>query len=70
MRVLIKSLPDEYEAYFDACARMRDISVTALMTKLLDVIGRDQLVLSILDDDSKPAPKKKHEQGYRPRAMT
>lgn len=45
---------------------MRDISKTALMKRLLDVIGRDQLVLSILDDDSKPAPKRKGEHGYRP----
>lgn len=65
MRLLVDTAP-ELDAYFDACARMRDISKTALMNRLVDVIGRDQLVLSILDDDSKPSPKQKGEHGYRP----
>lgn len=67
MQVFIK-IPDEYEPYFDACARIRDISKTALFTRLLEAIGRDQLVLSVLDDDSKPAPQKKGAHRYRAKA--
>lgn len=64
MQTLIK-IPDKHEAYFDACARIRDISKTALFAKLIEVIGRDQLVLSVLDDDSKPGPAKKGAHHYR-----
>ena len=41
--------------YLRTCARIRGISCTELMGRLLDVIMDDQLVLSILDDDSKPS---------------
>ena len=64
MKVLIKHIADEHAPYFDACARLRDISKTALLTRLIDVIGRDQLVLSILDDDSKPQHRKKGAHRY------
>lgn len=37
--------------YFDACARIRGISTTALVQRLLDAIAADQMVLSILDDE-------------------
>lgn len=43
--------------YLQQCARIRCISVTRLVTRLLDAIARDQLVLSVLDDDSKPSPR-------------
>lgn len=66
VQVFIKHIPDEHEPYFDSCARLRDISKTALLARLIDVIGRDQLVLSILDDDSKPLSKRKGEHRYRP----
>lgn len=39
-----------------------------LMNRLVELIGRDQLVLSVLDDDSKPEPRKKGAHGYKPRA--
>lgn len=66
MRVLVDVAPD-LDAYFEACARVRNISKTRLMNRLINVIGRDQLVLSVLDDDSKPEPKAKGEHGYRRR---
>lgn len=66
VRVLVDVAPD-LDAYFEACARVRNISKTRLMNRLVNVIGRDQLVLSILDDDSKPTQKQKHEHGYRPK---
>lgn len=67
MRLLVDVAPD-LDSYFEACARVRNISKTALMNKLVNVIGRDQLVLGVLDDDSKPEPKKKGAHGYRPKA--
>lgn len=66
MRVLVDTIPD-HDAYFEACARMRNISKTALMNRLVKMIGQDQLVLGILDDDSKPEPKQKGAHGFRPR---
>ena len=38
--------------YLVACARIRNITVSALVRKLIQTIDRDQLVLAILDDDS------------------
>lgn len=66
MRVLVDVAPD-LDAYFEACARVRNISKTRLMNRLVAAIGRDQLVLSVLDDDSRPEPKAKGEHGYNPR---
>lgn len=64
MKVLVETSTD-HDGYFEASARVRNISKTALMNRLFKVIGEDQLVLSILDDDSKPQPKKKFQHGYR-----
>ena len=37
--------------YLDKCARIRNISKTALLRRLLEAITRDELVPSILDDE-------------------
>ena len=66
MRLLVDTSSD-IDPYLESCARLRDISKTALLNRLIDVIGRDQLVLSVLDDDSRPSPKQKGEHGYRPK---
>lgn len=47
------SLSDESKRYIDACARIRCISRTRLVERLLKLIADDQMVLGILDDDSK-----------------
>ena len=44
----------EDRAYFQRCARIRRTSVTNLYGKLIEIIARDQIVLAVLDDDSKP----------------
>ena len=49
--------------YLQECARIRHISVTRLVTRVIDAIARDQLVLAVLDDDSKPRPKIDGERG-------
>lgn len=68
MQVVV-TIDDASEAgrYFAACARIRDISATQLVRRMVDVIASDQLVLSILDDGSKPQPKQKHQHGFRER---
>jgi hypothetical protein len=47
-------LSAEERAYFQRCASIRRTSVTNLYGKLIEVIARDQIVLAVLDDDSKP----------------
>jgi len=44
---------DEHLRYLEACARIRGISVQALVRSVIGVVTRDQLVVGILDDDGK-----------------
>lgn len=37
--------------YLLACARIRNVSLTALLRKLVQAIDEDQLVLAVLDDE-------------------
>ena len=46
----MRFLPEQNQ-YISSCARIRGICVTALMARIVEVICRDQLVLSILDDE-------------------
>lgn len=64
MNVLLKNLKAEHAAYFDACARIRNITTTRLFTRLVEVIADDQLVLGILDDEGS-GRRQKGEQRYR-----
>jgi hypothetical protein len=66
MQVFIRKIADEHGPYFNACARLRNMSIAALLGRLVDIIGRDQLVLSILDDDSKP-DRQKGAHRYKPK---
>lgn len=50
--------------YFLKCAEIRKISATSLFKRLSDAINKDQMVLSILDDDSKPVIKHKNEHKF------
>lgn len=54
----------EQNAYLTACARIRGICVTALVTRLMEVVCRDDMVLSILDDDSERG-RRPGEHGFR-----
>lgn len=51
--------------YFINCAKIRNLSLRGLFVRLFNEISEDQLVLSILDDDSKPSIKAKGEKGFR-----
>lgn len=50
--------------YFLACARIRKISPTALMKRLLAEIAKDHLVLSILDDANDKQERRPGENSF------
>ena len=50
-------VPDDDYAYLETCARLRHISVSRLLLRLVRVVAHDQLVLSVLDDNSQIAPR-------------
>lgn len=55
MRLFVAiDLDDEAEGYIERCARIRQISRKRLLQRVINTVSRDQLVLSILDDDSQP----------------
>jgi hypothetical protein len=59
-------LSPEASEYLFASARIRGISMSALVRRLLETIANDGLVLSILDDEGKQA-RQKGERGVRKR---
>jgi hypothetical protein len=60
----VQAFTPEQSAYFSACARARNVSVSALMKRIVDAITKDDLVLSILDDNNCEA-KRPGERSYR-----
>lgn len=59
MNILTKTqaridLETESGRYLLACCRIRHISLTNLINRLIKKIAEDQLVLAVLDDDSRP----------------
>ncbi len=67
-RIIRATVPLKHDLYFQKCARIRGITLTALMTRLADLIGQDQLVASILDDESEIKVRRKGENRYPVRA--
>lgn len=55
---------EEHLEYLRACARIRDIKLSNLFSRLLVAISEDQLVFSILDDNSE-VNRRVGEHGYR-----
>jgi|EndMetStandDraft_3_1072993.scaffolds.fasta_scaffold35107_7 hypothetical protein len=55
----------EEAQYLISCARIRNLAVSSLVHKLMDVILRDQIVSAVLDDDGRPAPRKQGERKFR-----
>lgn len=51
-----------HEEYYKSCARIRGICTSALMRRVIETIGQDQLVASVLDDDG---VRVKHKGEYR-----
>ncbi len=52
-------LTDEENQYLEACARMRRISKSKMVRRLLKVIMEDQMIASVMDDaDNLVTPRK------------
>jgi hypothetical protein len=47
----------ESEHYLESSARMRGISRTMLVRRVIEIILNEQMILSILDDNDAPGPK-------------
>lgn len=56
---------EEDVAYFDTCARLRDICLRSLYRRLYKTIAQDQLVGAILDDGDGMRRREKGEHRYR-----
>ena len=59
LRVAIES---EEGQYLVRCARIRDVTVTHLLRRVVNAVARDQLVAAVLDDNDS---KKRHERHTR-----
>jgi hypothetical protein len=59
-------LSDEELAYIDSCARIRDITVSALINRIVRTTARDQLVAGLLDDADEMRKRARGEHRYRP----
>lgn len=53
LNVVLSGLSDESQRYLESCARIRKISCTRLLERVLKIVCDDQLVLAVLADDSK-----------------
>ena len=53
-----KRLSEDERSYLQRCASLRQTSVAVLADMLIKRIAQDQLVLAILDDDSRPVKGK------------
>ena len=58
-------LSDEDRTYMIRCASLRQTSLTALYSKLIETIAHDQLVLAVLDDNSQPFKGQERRYQYR-----
>lgn len=56
---------EDAEVYLDSCARIRNMSRSRLLQNMLEIICNDRLVLSVLDDDSKPSKQQSRHTHYR-----
>ena len=59
MRRISIELRDEDRAYLDSCSRIRDISLSALLRRIITTITTDQMVGAILDDSDQPRQVRK-----------
>jgi hypothetical protein len=50
-------IPEDVREYLEANARVRGVSQTQLMRKVMEYVLRDRMILSILDDADRPGPK-------------
>jgi len=60
--VVLDELTEESLGYIERSARLRRISCTRLLKRVLHAVIEDQLILSVLDDESKPIQQLPHER--------
>ena len=54
MQIICEIRTDTNEGrYLVSCARIRDVTVSHLVKKVIEVTTRDQLIEAVLDDDSR-----------------
>ena len=59
MQVICEIRTDTNEGrYLVSCARIRDVTVTHLVKKVIDLVVQDQLVEAVLDDNGRRAGDK------------
>ncbi len=58
-------ISDETADYLDKCARIRNISRTCLINRLLNVVAEDQLIGSIFDDADTLKERRKGERYFK-----
>lgn len=51
--------------YIVACARIRDVTVTTLVRRLVQAIEEDQLVLAVLDDAEDYQRRERYQHSFR-----
>lgn len=49
---LFVEMEDESERYLHSCARIRNISTSRLLQRMINTICSEQMILAILDDNS------------------
>ncbi len=64
MRIAIDTGGQDSDDYLRSCARIRRISVSSLLRRLMHHIADDQMVASILDDEDS-FTRRKSEHHYR-----
>jgi hypothetical protein len=64
---VVMLMDEEQDNYFEACCRIREVSRIELARMVLYKVFREQLVLAVLDDDSKPPELTQGQRKYRQR---
>lgn len=59
----------EASAYFESCARIRNLMPGPLLAKTLELIAAETMLGNILDDDAKPEHRKPGGRGFRERVV-
>lgn len=60
MKMLTFSVPisDQDDEYLASCARIRKMNKNDLVTQIINTVAHDQMVLSVMDDNSQPSKLK------------
>lgn len=56
-------MSEEQLRYLETAARIRATSVTRIVQRVVETVAREQMVLAVLDDDSRPS-RDPHERAF------